>query len=85
MPARKLAALPALSDAEDRRLLHALALEGDVRAIEHWLEATDVLEELFADSGDHVGGAALRGVAGRIRERRNDLNEEIRRLRAAAK
>lgn len=82
----KLAALPPLvDDTEDWRHSRALALEVDHRQLERWIACSQITQELLYESGRQRAAAVLRHAAGFIREERDDLADEIRKLRAASR
>lgn len=58
----------------------ASALEHKVLAINEWLHHTEDLEAMFED--DDIVESALRGAAGILRSRRDDLKGAARKLRS---
>ena len=81
----QLTVLPPLEDAEDWRIARAMALEVDHRQLERWIACNSVTQELLAESGRGRAAAVLRHAAGYLREERDDLADEIRKLRAASR
>lgn len=78
-----LTVLPPLDEAEDWRCAQAVAEEVYVRSFERGLGIEGINQELLQELGQDRVAALGRQYAAGLREVVNDLNEHVRKLRAA--